>query len=287
MLHLTHIHRRLAIATVGAVVLSVTAALPSYAAPPANDSINSPRNISTVPATLVSDSTGATSHPTDGRCALGASVWYRYRPTSTRTLRVVTIGSDYDTVLGVSTGSRSRRTEVACSDDAADLASAVRVRFVKGETYWIVVSACCRRRARGGETVLTLYGGRAAGVHATIDTVESGAISGRLYVNGTVSCDTPSVAFLSGIASQRVGEAVARGFGEESLGACTDEPSDFRMRIDSDTGWAFTPGNVSVQLFSAAVDGFAVAEDEQEDTFPVTDDPNGITSGGHRGRGHG
>ena len=95
------------------------------------------------------------------------------------------------------------------------------------------------------------------------------------------------MAFLSGSASQRVGEAVARGFGEESLQSCDDEGSTFRMRIDSDTGWAFTPGNVSVRLSSAAIDGFVVAEDEQEATFPVFDDPNGITSGKHRGRGTG
>jgi hypothetical protein len=151
------------------------------------------------------------------------------------------------------------------------------VRFVQGQTYWIVVSACCRRGQRGGELLLTMYGGGTARVTSTLDSVESGGVSGRLFLNGTVSCATPSVVFLSAEASQRVGEAVARGFGEVAVENCTQQSSPWRLRVDSDTGWAFRPGTVSIDLFSAGVDGFTVARDEQAFTATVTDDPGSRT----------
>ncbi len=45
------------------------------------------------------------------------TVWYRYTAPSAQPLIIDTMGSDYDTVLVVWTGSRGSLTSVACNDD--------------------------------------------------------------------------------------------------------------------------------------------------------------------------
>ena len=70
-----------------------------------------------------------------------ASVWYKYTPTVRTTLNLDTFGSDYDTLLGVLTGTPGNFTEVACNDDASGSEqSAVSVVATAGQTYYIVVS---------------------------------------------------------------------------------------------------------------------------------------------------
>jgi hypothetical protein len=245
------------------------------AAPPPNDSIASATTVSTIPSTFVQDTRRATAAAGDGECVAGRSIWYRYRPASTGRARVVTAGSDYDTLVAVFRGPRSQRTLVACNDDAIDLASATRVRFVAGQTYWIAVSACCNRRAPGGQSVLTLYRKRAAGVSVTVDGVESGGVSGRLFVSGTIRCNTPSLGLVDILATQRVGGGgVARGSAFTGANGCTDATTAWRTPLDSDTGWAFQPGEVALTLRSFSLDGFVEVSTEETLTAEVVDNPD-------------
>lgn len=55
--------------------------------------------------------------PTDCYGSAG-SVWYAFTPSESGTLDIPTAGSDYDTALGVYTGSRGALSPVACNDDA-------------------------------------------------------------------------------------------------------------------------------------------------------------------------
>ncbi len=70
------------------------------------------------------------------------SVWYRYTPPGAQTVTVDTFGSDYDTVLGVWTGSRGSLTSVACNDDDSGVRQS-RVEFAgsAGTTYYIEAAA--------------------------------------------------------------------------------------------------------------------------------------------------
>ena len=78
----------------------------------------------------------------------GRSIWYRWTPAESGSLSLDTAGSDFDTLLGVYTGSTvADLTEVAVNDDAAsDLTSAVVTDVDAGTTYWIRVDGF------GGET---------------------------------------------------------------------------------------------------------------------------------------
>lgn len=265
--------RRKITVVVSPLLVAAAAAAPAYAAAPANDSITTPTRVRTVPQRFDQDNSEATAERSDGGCVRGASVWYRYQPTTTARVRVVTFGSDYDTILAVYQGSPSNRTLVSCSDDLDDVlfsvASAARVRFVAGETYLLAVSACCNRRAPGGQGVLTLYRGGQPGVHTTVGSVETGEISGRLFVDGTTTCDTPSASEVEVTASQRVGEHVARGDGLVAMDGCGAEATAWRMAIDTETGWAFQQGKASLHVASRTDDGFEFASDQQTLTADV------------------
>jgi hypothetical protein len=247
--------------------------VPAYAAP-ANDSIDNARAITAIPTRIVQDTSQASSSADDGECVFGDSVWYRFRPTRTTTTRVVTVGSDFDTTLAVFRGTRTNRILVACSDDAVGLASAAQVRFVAGTTYWIAVSACCDTSGNGGRSVLTLYRPRPATTSATLGTAETGGVSGRLFLTGTVQCGTPSIADVFVVVSQRVGTSVARGSGFVELPLCGATARSWTIQVDSDTGVAFQEGVASVTVHVDSGDGFDFASSEQTENVTVTTDPN-------------
>ena len=87
--------------------------------------------------------------------SIGRTVWYRYTPTTTRTVVVNTIGSGFDTVLAAYTGSSvGALNGIACNDDrGVDLASKIRFRVVAGNTYYFQVGGYW---GQGGELVLRL-----------------------------------------------------------------------------------------------------------------------------------
>lgn len=249
---------------------------PAHAAPPGNDSIVDARAIAGVPTRIVQNTRGATSSRDDGECVAGASVWYRFRPTATSTARVVTIGSRFDTVLAVFRGPRASRTLLKCNDDALGLDSAVQVRFREGVRYWIAVSACCRRSATGGRSVLTLYHPRPAAATATLASVETGTVSGRIFASGAVRCATPSEARVRVTVSQRLGDFVARGSGAADVGLCGPRVRPWAVAVDSETGIAFQEGVASVTVRARTFDGFDSAVSEQTANVTVGSSPNRV-----------
>jgi hypothetical protein len=270
--------RRRAYSVLATALLAVVALeVPALAAPPANNSIASATPLGAPPARFDVDTRQATASPTDGSCVHGRSVWFRTRPGVTRTVRLSTIGSDYDTVLAVFRGTRTNRTRIACADDSFEDgdAAATQVRFVAGKTYWVAASACCSRSAPGGQLVLNTFLPTATGLTASVVSVETGAISGRLLVRGTARCTTPSELELELSASQRVGGAnVASGEGYSS-DLCGRQSSNWTATLDSFTGWAFQPGTASVTLSAFASDGFGFADMEPHtDNYVVTGNPN-------------
>jgi hypothetical protein len=280
----TSYRRRVSAVAVGALLATsgavVGATPPAFGAPPANDSIADAREIADIPTRIVQTTRGASSSPDDGECVGGDSVWYRYRPTTTGVGRVVTVGSDFDTLLAVFRGPPDDRSRVACNDDAMGLASAAKVRFVAGSRYWIAVSACCNPEAVGGRSVLTLYRPRPAAVTVTLDSVETGEVSGRLFASGTVRCGTPSLARVSVTASQRVGTSVARGARSKILPVCSTRVRPWTVQLDSETAIAFQEGLASVTVRGETYDGFASATMRLPATnVTVGSNPNRAPSG--------
>jgi hypothetical protein len=70
------------------------------------------------------------------------SVWYKFVPSQSGTLNVNTVGSDYDTILGVWSGDRGILTALACDDDSAgNLHSDLSIPITAGNTYYIEAAA--------------------------------------------------------------------------------------------------------------------------------------------------
>ena len=63
------------------------------------------------------------------------SVWYVYTPPITGTYNINTVGSDYDTVLSVWTGSWGTLTSRGCDDDGGgNLTSSLNITLYGGTT---------------------------------------------------------------------------------------------------------------------------------------------------------
>jgi hypothetical protein len=132
---------------------------------PLNDSFANAINIASLTYVDVKDSSGATRQSSDptpppscvtqyssaqgntGGLPNGAynTVWYQFTPTFSSNLEVDTIGSSYDTVLSVWTGSAGSLTSVACNDDINPgivvQSQLQNVPLTAGTTYYIMVSS--------------------------------------------------------------------------------------------------------------------------------------------------
>lgn len=68
------------------------------------------------------------------------SVWYKITPTVSGSLTVTTANSDYDTVLGIWTGSRGSLQNQGCNNDFSGLQSQAEVFISPGTTYYVEVA---------------------------------------------------------------------------------------------------------------------------------------------------
>jgi hypothetical protein len=128
------------------VVLLVALLLPTagaQAAPPGNDDFGAAVAITTLPYTDVVLTNEATSDAADPNCfGGGRTVWYSFTPTEPGRISVDTLESNYDTTLGVYTGTKGSLTEVACNDNFGySRRSLVRFDAQPGTTYHIMVGS--------------------------------------------------------------------------------------------------------------------------------------------------
>jgi hypothetical protein len=117
-------------------------------APPSNDFFNGAITVGPgLPATVNAVTANASkqyNEPTPScRSSFGHSVWYKITPSIGETMTIDTLGSSFDTVLTVYTGSSlSGLTERACNDDigSGNLQSRVTLPATAGTTYWVQAS---------------------------------------------------------------------------------------------------------------------------------------------------
>ena len=191
----------------GTTVTTSTVTLPTFtvvAPPPANDNIASATTVTPGAGgvfTNTVDSSGATTQGTDPApsCSqipgapfftgVSNTVWYKFIPATTGTIMDVdTIGSSYDSVLSIWTGSAGSLTEFACNDDInlgiVTTSQLTGIPVTGGTTYFIMVSsfgpADPNPIALGGQTVfnLTFSSSSSSGsfsISATATTVTAGS----------------------------------------------------------------------------------------------------------------
>src|SRR5579884_2240991 len=116
----------------------------AVAAALSNDAFASATSLTAVPSTMTAVTTTATTEagePSPPCAPIGATVWYQAKPPSNARLTVSTAGSNFDTVVGIYTGTTlTTLTPVACGDDyGSTLQSQATASLKKGVTYWIQV----------------------------------------------------------------------------------------------------------------------------------------------------
>jgi len=108
---------------------------------PANDDFSNAQTISGMAGTLLATNLGATSEP--GEPGSGSSIWYRWVAPVDGFVVFDTLGSDFDTVLGVYQGTAvDELVELAYNDDypQLDYLSRASLDATAGETYYVAVT---------------------------------------------------------------------------------------------------------------------------------------------------
>jgi len=132
----------------------------------ANDDFDTSTEITSLPFSVVEDTTAATAAMDDPAFPCGSldagsnTVWYSFTPTENGTLYVNTHNSDYDTMLAVWTGERGSLTNVACNDDYVGETSALRVALTAGVAYYI--EAADKNGTGGNLDLYVNFGGTCA-----------------------------------------------------------------------------------------------------------------------------
>ena len=199
---------------------------------PANDNFASAANITSTSFTDTKDSSGATTQTNDPAppCSqdqripfvtgISNTIWYKVVPSSAGSANIDTIGSSYDSVLSVWSGtSQAALTLVACNDDINPgivvQSQLSGVPLAAGTTYYIMVSSFGQADpnplAFGGKSVLnfSFTGTLGSGAVATTTTVTASPTSlpaggGSVMLTATVvgtgagASPTGTVQFMNG-----------------------------------------------------------------------------------------
>ena len=256
---MNRIHQ-VSVVTVVALALAAGVISPAQAAAPANDRLGSARTATGIGYTDSVNVSQATAGRSDPRnCSNNASVWYRFRASTTETINVNTSGSNYDTVLGVYTGRPDALTAVRCVDDDFTLQAGLDLQVEAGTTYFFMVAACCGRGRDGQD-----YGRRlrlqfhmvappsvdqlAAADTGTVDRADREA-----HVVVSQGCgQVADRAFVEARLWQLVGETfVARGF-EFRRVSCGTPSSEVTLdfRPDGDIAFGEGPATVTLRLIA-------------------------------------
>jgi hypothetical protein len=99
----------------------------------------------TPPPTCVAQYSSAQGNTGGSKNGVYNTIWYQFTPVFAANLEVDTVGSSYDTVLSIWTGSAGSLTPVACNDDInpgiVTQSQLSGVALAAGTTYYIMVSS--------------------------------------------------------------------------------------------------------------------------------------------------
>ena len=219
----------------GTTVTTTTVTLPKFvviAPAPVNDNFANAMNITSTTFTDTKDSSGATTQTADPTPAcsqsaqipfvtgLSNTIWYKVVPSSTGTANIDTIGSSYDSVLSVWSGtSQTALTAVACNDDINPgivvQSQLTGVTLAAGTTYYVMVSSFGQADpnplAFGGKSVLNFsFTGTVGGTTQTTTTTVTASptslpagggsvtLTASVVGTGTGASPTGTVQFMNG-----------------------------------------------------------------------------------------
>lgn len=252
---------RLCVTTAVALTLTAGVTGPAQAAAPSNDGPGRATVATGVgynDAVNVSQATSGRRDPTD--CANNASVWYTYTPLATERINVNTVGSNYDTVIGVYTGAPGAFTKVACVNWGLTRQAALDLEVQEGKTYYFMVAVCCGTGRDGQDyerQPLLLEFHLMAPLRidqlAAADTGVVDRADGEAHVTVSRQCShDASRGWLEASLRQRVGGTfVAKSFSYRRA-TCATSPSDSALTFQPQGDVAFDEGPATVRVYLGA-----------------------------------
>jgi hypothetical protein len=162
-------------APVATTVLLLGFPPPAEAAPPPNDSFAGRKVVAALPYEDIQNTAEATVEPGEPTSCSGDaqnSVWYQFTPPADGVFVADTLGSDYDTVVAVYTGtSLADLHQVACNDDTMSSTEARVVFSAAGSTTYFIQ--------------VTSFFGDAGTLVFRMREVDAGVIAGTVTEEGT------------------------------------------------------------------------------------------------------
>jgi hypothetical protein len=253
---MNRLHRLLLITTV-ALALSFGVSSPAHAAAPANDEpvkAKAATGIGYSDSVNVSQATAGRGDPTD--CFNSASVWYKYTPGTTETINVNTIGSNYETGIGVYTGRPGAFSKVVmCGAFDFKRRAALDLEVEAGTTYWFMVGVCCRNGRDGqdfGRLLQLQFHMTAPPRIDELAAADSGVVDrtdGEAHVTVSFRCD-----FVAGRTRveaslrQRIGETFVARSSVFRRTSCGTSSSDLALTFRPKGEIAFGEGPAAVSL---------------------------------------
>jgi hypothetical protein len=213
---------------------------------PPNDDFNHATAVPAVPFTQTQSVAGATVAFDDPFCvSQNQTVWFAFTPTRNMRLEANTVGSDYDTTLGVYAGARGALNQIGCNDDSnGTLQSTVRFDAIAGVTYYFEVSSFSPFVL--GNLVFNLVPVQAPPLLVITPSVTKfGTIApttGTATISGSISCTKQAFVTLSGQLKQTHGNTPITGF--------------FSVFVPCD---GITPWSTTIQTAAALFHGRSVA----------------------------
>jgi hypothetical protein len=202
-----------------------------------------------------STATAAADDPTDCYGSHG-SVWYAFTPSVSGTATISTAGSDYDTALGVYTGSRGTLAQVACNNDSdPTLTSQVSFQAVAGQTYYLLAVAAWSLAPRTLQLSVSLRPPPltlrlAYDAQAAVDEQ-----TGTALVTGTITCSRNVKPTITVNVGQQLGSSAARtGSGRGTVSCPAQTPTRFAISVASTSSPGLSDGPASVKLLATGCD---------------------------------
>jgi hypothetical protein len=189
-------NRRLAVSIAMVLATGGLSGSPVAAAVPANDDIDSPREVGPLPYRdgpyVTSGATPGDSDP-ESCGGSGPSVWYAFTPQASGRLVAHTMDSTYDTVLYVGTRAAWGGIDViACDDDWLGRTSALMWNAQAGTEYLLMVGAFANTKGRTLQlSVDRVVGSATVGIRARAQLGDTRRTKlGRLTVRGSIRCSS-------------------------------------------------------------------------------------------------
>jgi hypothetical protein len=234
--------------------------------PVAGDEFETATQITSSPFSDTLDVSRATAAPDDPEDCYGsaASVWYAFTPSVSGTLDISTAGSNYDTALGVYTGSRGALSPVACNDDAdGALTSHVSLEATAGVTYHILAVAAWGSTPRTLQLSASLTPPApplalklAYDPQAVVDSQ-----AGTAVVTGTATCSRSVRTTITVSVGQQLGNSAPRtGVGKGVVSCSTKGTSRFSITVTSTSTPGLSDGPASVRLLGTGCDALGCAK---------------------------